>query len=139
MNRKFFISWLVVFIVWFFGSFLIHGLLLHPDYMQIPQMFRAEGDQQQFFPLMILSHAILSGAFVWIFTRGVEAKPWLSQGLRYGVAVALLTVVPNDLINFTVQPFPLDLVVKQIVLESILLLVLGALLAWLYRNPGASA
>jgi hypothetical protein len=40
----------------------------------------------------------LSGAFVWICARGVEAKPWLAQGVRFGVAVALLTIVPTYMI-----------------------------------------
>ncbi len=35
------------------------------------------------FPLMILAHVILSGAFVWIYARGAEAKPWLLQGVRF--------------------------------------------------------
>jgi len=31
MNKKFFLAWLVVFIVWFLGSFLVHGVLLRHD------------------------------------------------------------------------------------------------------------
>ena len=32
----------------------------------------------------------MAGAFTWIYARGVENKPWLGQGLRFGVAVAFL-------------------------------------------------
>jgi hypothetical protein len=38
--------------------------------MQLTNLFRTEGDQQKFFPLMILAHVILSGALVWIHARG---------------------------------------------------------------------
>src|ERR1700721_144549 len=72
--------------------------------LQLANLFRAESDQQNFFPLMLGAHVILSGAFVWIYARGVEARPWLAQGLRFGVAVALLTIVPTYLIYFAVQP-----------------------------------
>jgi len=60
-------------------SFVVHGVLLRSDYMQLTNLFRAEGDQQKYFPLMILAHVILSGAFVWIYARGVEAKPWMHR------------------------------------------------------------
>ena len=95
MSRKFIIAWIVLFIAWFLGSFVVHGVLLRSDYMRLTNLFRAEGDQQKYFPLMILAHVIMSGALVWIYARGAEAKPWLVQGVRFGVAVALLTVVPT--------------------------------------------
>jgi len=98
-------------------------------------LFRTEADSQQFFPLMILAHVMLSGAFVWIYSRGVEAKPWLAQGIRFGVAVALLTVVPTYLIYYVVQPMPGAVVTKQIVFDGILILILGAIVAFLYREP----
>src|SRR3954452_16833317 len=106
MNKRFAIAWLVLFIVWFFGSFVVHGVLLHGDYAALPNLFRKEEDAQNFFPLMILAHVFLSGAFVWIYARGVEAKPWLGQGLRFAVAVICLTTVPLYLIDYVVQPMP---------------------------------
>jgi hypothetical protein len=134
MNKKFAIAWLVLFVAWLLGSYVVHGLLLRPDYMQLTNLFRAEGDQQKYFPLMILAHMILSGAFVWIYARGVEAKPWMAQGMRFGFAVALLTVVPTYTIYFVVQPMPVQVVIKQIVFDGVLLVILGTIVAWLYRD-----
>jgi hypothetical protein len=138
MNKKFAIAWLVLFVAWFVGSFIVHGVLLRPDYMQLSNLFRAEGGQQKYFPLMILAHLILSGAFVWIYARGVEAKPWIVQGVRFGFAVALLTVVPNYTIYFVIQPMPGAVVIKQIVCDGILLMILGTIVAWLYRDAATS-
>ena len=104
MNKRFFIAWAAVFVVWMAASFVVHGLLLHPDYAQLPSLFRTDADSQQYFPLMILAHVVMAGAFVWIYARGAEAKAWLGQGLRYGLAVALLTIVPTYVIYFAVQP-----------------------------------
>jgi hypothetical protein len=137
MNKKFIIAWLVVFVAWFLGSFVIHGVLLRPDYMQLTNLFRNDGDQQRLFPLMLLAHVILSGAFVWIYARGVEAKPWLVQGLRFGIAIALL-IVPLYLIYFVVQPMPLNVAIKQIVFDGLLTVLLGAIVAWLYRDKAAT-
>jgi hypothetical protein len=134
MNKKFLIAWVLLFIAWFVGSFIVHAVLLHADYMHLPGLFRTEADSQRYFPFMILAHVILAGAFVWIYARGVEVRPWLGQGARFGVAVALLTVIPNYLIYFVVQPMPAAVVTRQITFDTLLLIVLGVLVAWLYRD-----
>jgi hypothetical protein len=138
MNRRFFIAWVVLFVAWMAGSFLVHGVLLHADYGQLPNLFRPETEAQRHMPLMLLAHLIMAGAFVWIYERGAENKPWLGQGLRFGLAVALLSIVPIYMIYYVVQPMPGRIVAKQIVLSCVLLLVLGPLVAWLYRTPARS-
>jgi hypothetical protein len=138
MNKRFLIAWAVLFVAWFIGSFVVHGVLLRADYMQLTSLFRSQGDEQTYFPLMVLAHVILSGAFVWIYARGVEAKPWMAQGVRFGIAVALLTIVPTYMIYFVVQPMPGGVVIKQIAFDGILMVILGIIVAWLYRGTGMS-
>jgi hypothetical protein len=138
MNKSFFIGWIVIFVAWMVGSFLVHGTLLHDDYMQLPNLFRPEEEAQKYMPLMILAHVILSGAFVWIYSRGISPASWLGQGVRFGVAVALLTIVPTYIIYYVVQPLPSSLVVKQIIFDGILLVVLGVIVAFVYRRPAAT-
>src|SRR5688572_29298788 len=119
------------------GSMIVHGTLLHDEYAQLPNLFRPEADAQRLFHLMVLAHIMLAGAFVWIYSRGVENTPWLPQGLRFGLAVAFLTVIPTYIIYYVVQQMPSALAVKQIVYDTILLLLLGALVAFLIRSPAA--
>ena len=138
MNKKFIIAWIVIFIVWFAGSFVVHGVLLHDDYSKLTNLFRPEADAQKYMPLMILAHVLLSGALVWIYARGAEAKPWLPQGIRFGVAVALLTIVPTYLIYYVVQPMPGATVAKQIVFDGVLTLLLASVTAFIYRQPAQS-
>jgi hypothetical protein len=135
MNKKFLIGWVVLFVAWFLGSFVVHGLLLGSDYAALQgKLFRTEQDSQPYFPLMLLAHVFLAGALVWIYARGREAaKPWLGQGLRFGLAIALLTIVPTYIIYFVVQPTPGLLAVKQIVFDGVLVLLLGVIVAWWYR------
>jgi hypothetical protein len=135
MNKRFALAWLAVFIAWFLGSFVVHDLLLHDDYMKLANLYRPEAEMQKLLPLMILAHIILSGAFVWIYARGVEARPWLGQGIRFGIAVVLLASLPMYLIYYVVQPMPGATVVKQIVFDGILILILGAIVAFMYRRP----
>lgn len=134
MNKKFFVAWVLIFIVWMAASFIVHGMLLSADYLSTPALFRTEAEQQQYFPWMLVAHVVGSGAFVWIYARGVEAKPWLAQGLRYAVPAALLSIVPMYLIYYAVQPMAASTVVKQVVFDGVTFLVLGALVAFLYRG-----
>lgn len=125
MNKKFFIAWLVVFVVWMLVSFVVHGLLLQAEYAKLPNLFRPEAESQKYFPLMIVAHAIMSGALVWTYVRGVEAKPCMVHVVRLGVVIALLTVVPAYMIYYVVQPMPGMHVVKQIIFDGILMVLLG--------------
>jgi magnesium-transporting ATPase (P-type) len=138
MNKNFFIAWIVVFVAWMAGSFLVHGVLLHEGYAQLPNLFRSEADAQKYFPLMLLAHLLMAGAFAWIYSRGIEAGSWLAQGIRFGVAVALLMTVPMYTIYYVVQPLPGMHVVKQAVFDSILVVLLGVIVAFVYR-PRAAA
>jgi hypothetical protein len=134
MNKKFLLAFVAVFVTWFLGSFVVHGVVLKSDYMGIQNIMRTEADQQRYFPYMILAHVFLAAAFTWIYSRGVEAGPWLPQGLRYGLAVAFLTIVPTYLIYFCVQPIPSVLVCKQIAFDGIVLLINGVVVSATYRK-----
>jgi hypothetical protein len=113
---------------------VVHGVILGDDYMATGLM-RPEAEASKLMHLMILAHVLMAGAFTWIYARGVENKPWLGQGLRFGLAVAVL-FVPIYIIYYVVQPTPGALAAKQIVLDGILTLILGAAVAFLYRGQG---
>jgi len=134
LNKKFLVAWLVLFVLYMVGGMVIHGILLNADYMGTGLM-RPEAEAQKMMHLMALAHLLMAGAFVWIYVRGVENKPWLGQGLRYGLAVAVL-FMPIYIIYYVVQPTPGILAVKQIVFDTIMTLVLGAAVAFLYRGQG---
>jgi catechol 2,3-dioxygenase-like lactoylglutathione lyase family enzyme len=134
MNRKFLVAWLVVFVIYMAGGMVVHGILLGDEYAATGLM-RPEAEAQRLMHLMILAHVLMAGAFTWIYARGVENRPWLGQGLRYGLAVAVL-FVPIYIIYYVVQPTPGMLAVRQIAYDTILTLILGATVAFLYRGHG---
>ena len=134
MNKKFFIAWLVIFIVWMAGDFLVHGVLLKSDYLQLARLYRSEAESHAYFIWMLLAHVLMAGAFAWIYERGREAKPWMAQGVRYGIAAGVAGCAPrlSDLLRG--EPLPGEMVVKQVIFSGILLIVLGIIVAWLYRD-----
>jgi hypothetical protein len=140
MSKRFVIAWVVMFVAWMVEGMVVHGMLLAGDYRSLPQLFRGEADAQGYFGWMILAHVVLTAAYVWIYERGIAPdRPWLGQGVRFGFAVALLTIVPTYLIYYAVQPMPGAVVIKQIVFDGIGMVVLGIIVGWLYRARPASA
>ena len=139
MNKQsFFVTWLVVFVLWMLGGFFVHGLMLQHDYASLPNLFRPDAESQHYMPYMVLAHVIMAGAFVWIYDRGQQVRAWLPQGLRFGLAIALLADLPVYLMYYAVQPMPGAIVVKQIVGDGVVLLVLGAAVAFMRRGRQAA-
>ena len=135
MGARFWISGVVTFVVIMLGGFLIHGTILHADYAALPNLMRGEADAQARFHWMILANLVMGFAFTWIYRKGREAgKPWLAQGLRFGVALACAFAIPMYLIYYVVQPWPESIVVKQIVMESVMALITGVVLAVINRD-----
>jgi hypothetical protein len=133
MDRKFAISAAVVFVVWMALDFFVHGVLLYGDYASIPNVMRPPAEAQAKMPWMALAYVFMALAFTWIYLKGREDKPWLAQGVRYGVAVAFLSVIPTSLIYHVVTQVPLALALKQIVLGFIVIVIVAVVLAWLNR------
>lgn len=127
--KKFILSWLVIFVLAMGTDFLIHGLALHADYLALPNLMRTEADSQKYFHWMLIAHAMMSGAFVWIYEQGRTSESWLPQGLRFGLAMACLFAIPTFLIYYVVQPTPGLLVAKQCAFDTVRLLVLGVVVA----------
>lgn len=133
MTRQFWLSVVVAFIVTMACAFVSHSLLLGPDYLRLAAMFRTPEDSANYFVYMLLAHVALAVAFVWIYGQGRTDKPFLGQGVRFGLAVALLTAVPTYLIYYAVQPMPGMVVVKQIIFDTISLVIMGVVAARMNR------
>lgn len=133
MSKQFWISVVVVFVMSMAIGFTVHGFLLAQDYGQLPHLFRAEQDQQRHFPFMLIAHALTALGLVWIYARGKENKPPLAQGIRFGLAMAMVVIVPKFLIYWVVEPMPHMVVLKQIVFDTIGLTLMGIVIAQLNK------
>lgn len=140
MNKRFLLSVVILFIVSMVLGFVVHGLLLSSDYQKlVPGLFRAPEDGQAHFGWMLLAHVFIAVGFTWIYRAGRDARPWLGQGVRFGIAMAILTTIPTYLIYYAVQPMPFDVVVKQIVFDTIAMLVMGIVVAGVNSDTQVAA
>ncbi len=119
MNKRFWISVAVMFVMFMALGFLVHGFLLRADYIGLPNLFRPEQDQMAFFAFMPIADLFAAFAFVWIYVRIKDDKPFLTQGICYGLAITALMTVPKFLIYYAVQPMPGITVAKQIAFDVV--------------------
>lgn len=134
MDKKFLISTAAVFVVWMVGSFLVHGLWLGPTYETMTNMMRPMAEQEALFHFTLIAHILMAGAFVWIYQRGNEDKPWMQQGLRFGIAVAVMAPIPTFMIYYAVQQTPASLAINQSIGDSIVVIVVALVAAFLNKK-----
>ena len=132
--KTFVLAWIVAFVVWMLGSFVVHGVMLAPEYRALPAMFRAEADGAAHAPFLMVAHLIASGALAWIYGRGVQPRPWVGQGVRFGLAAACLLPIYMYLVYFAVQPMPPVLVVRQIIFDTLVVVLVSLAVAFVHRR-----
>lgn len=130
MNLKFIISVVVLFVLSMGLGFLVHGTLLADQYGQLPNLYRTMEDSQNYFGFMIAAHVLIAIGLTWIYRMGHEAgKPWLAQGIKFGIAVAVLSTIPMYLIYYAVQPAPQSLMMGQIMYDVPAIIAMGIVTA----------
>ncbi len=140
MGGRFWISVVVMFAVSLTLGFVVHGMLLHNDYAGLPNLLRTEADAQHYFGWMLLADALIGLGITWVYLKGREAdKPFLGQGIRFGIALAVLMTIPMYLIYYAVQPWPGAVVVKQIVYDGIGMVLRGVVVAALNQGTKVGA
>ena len=134
MNKTFWMSVVALFVMSMILGFVVHGTLLHADYVRLQHLYRGAGETA-YLPYMLGAHLAIAVGMTWIYRQGRDARPWLAQGVRFGLAVSLLYTLPMFITYYVVQPTPSDLAAKQAVLGSLMTVILGIAAAFINRDP----
>ena len=98
---------IAVFGVIFVLEFVIHGILLKGIYEQTASVWRPTGEMRSLMWLMWVGYLIFAPVFVFIYAGGYEKeKGGLGQGIRFGLAMGLLTSATQSLGWYAVLPIP---------------------------------
>jgi hypothetical protein len=133
MDKRFWIAGIAASVLFFVLGFLFHGVLMEGDYMQLKSMFRTQEEAMGNMPIMTAAHIIMGFAFAWIYAQGISGASWLTQGVRYGLATALLVSVPWYMIYYSVQPWPGMTAFKMGLFDSISLIITAIVVAFIYK------
>jgi hypothetical protein len=136
--RSFALTCFLVFLLSQVLETAIHGFVLDADYAPYRGTLLRNGDDPWPFLFLLLAHLSFVMAFVYLFARIAEPEAGVAQGLRFGFVAWLMTQVPLWTLWYAEQPWPGMLLAKQLALELVSMLVLGAATAALYRG-GADA
>jgi hypothetical protein len=121
-----------VFLIWFGGTYVVNGMLI--DWSSIAQTFRPWNEELRLFPVLIGADLLLSASIVWFYAHLKEPKPWPAQGLIYGLRVSLFVIVPMYARNFVAAPETVKMLVQQLVFLTLLMMLIGAVVGFLYRD-----
>jgi len=129
--KKWIMASVVVFVVYEILNFVIHSLLLMGTYEQLQSVWREDMSSKMW--IMWVSAIFWSFLFVYIFTKGYEAKGWM-EGLRYGFWIGLFLNIPMAFNQFAVYPITFTLAIWWFVLGMIQILVCGIVAAAIYTE-----
>lgn len=140
MNKRFVVSVAVLFVVTMLFGFLVHGTILAGEYTKLANagIYRTPEQAHPLMGFMMVANLAYAIGLTWIYRMGRDDRPWMGQGLRFGLAVATLTTIPTYLIYYVVTPMPSDVVAQQIVLDIVVNVVVGMLTAFINRDPVAA-
>jgi hypothetical protein len=87
---------------------------------------------------LYLSDFLIALGAALIYVRGVEAKPWMGQGIRFGILLALVAPFPQSLVEYAIYPIPHMLAVKWMIGEGLLMIIFGLVVAAICQKKAAA-
>ncbi len=135
--KKLSLATVAAYIVLMLTNYLIHSVWLMSDYAAIPESHRSPAGIMHRFWAMLIGQFFFAAMFTYIYTRGAERKPWIVQGIRYGIILTFMTVIPYSLSEYVVYIVPYQLAIKWMVLGGIQLIILGLVVAAICQKETA--
>ncbi len=137
MNAKrFWLSVLVIFVVYMAIDALVHMVLLAGLYDQVSHLWRPDADMQKLFPLMWLGSLIFTIFFVLIFVKGYEGRG-IGEGIRYGLYIGIFMGFPMAFGSYAMYPMPFILAVYWFIVSIVEMIIAGIVAAAIYRPKQA--
>ena len=116
----------------------VHGFILSKDYEPFygTLLRKSSGGSWQML-LLPVAHLFFVSALVWVYARVVLQGGTFIRGLKLGVLGWMLGQAPLWLLWYAEQPWPGELVAKQLALEFLSSLVIGVTIAGTARETRA--
>jgi hypothetical protein len=135
--KKLLLAIVAAYIVLMLTNYLVHSVWLMSDYAAIPASHRSPAGIMHRFWAMAVGQFFFAALFAYIYTRGAEKKSWLAQGIRYGILIAFLTVIPTALGEYVVYIVPYQLAIKWMIAGGIQMIILGLIVAGICNESAA--
>jgi hypothetical protein len=136
MNKKFWIGFVVVFLVMAFWQFLVNAVFLSADYEATKQLWRPMEEMKM--GIFYLVYLIMSFFFTFVFSKGYEGKG-IPEGARYGFFMGMILATSMAYGTYGSMPIPYSLALKWFLFGLVQYVALGVLLAAVYGRDARVA
>jgi|SRR3989304_10046819 len=138
--KKFWIAFIVIFIVLEVTSYIIHVVILGATYEgeEVKNVFRSMEEMNSKMWIMWLMDVVWTFFFTFIFVKGYENKG-IMEGFKYGIYIGLFIPLVMAYQSYVVYPLPYWLVFQWFIYGLIQCIILGAAAALIYKPKPAVA
>lgn len=136
--KKFWIAFIVVYVVYQITNLIIHSIILMGAYDQlsIDQVFRSAADMPGW--VFWVTAIVFSFFFVLIFTKGYENRG-VMEGFRFGLYIGVFYYFVGSFNQFVTYPIPYSLAWNWTILGVIQTIICGIAVALVYKPKAATA
>jgi hypothetical protein len=120
-------------------SYLLHSVILMNSYRATADLWRTDEAMGHRMWVMIVAQFLFTLGAVLIYQRGVERKSPVGQGIRFGILLAMVSIIPDALINYVTIPVPHTIAFHWIIGEGVLCVLLGLLIAFICQPKESAA
>lgn len=118
------------FVVMFGLEWLFHGIYMMPDYEATASLWRTEAEMQGLFHICLIRKGLMALAIAGLFGWASKACGGINcpiKGAKFGLLVGLL-LGANDFGTYIWMDIPLELAIKWLVGNTLIGVVIGAVL-----------
>ena len=139
MNKKLWIGFIVIFIAMAVLNMIIHGFILSSTYQtdEVSKIMRPESEMNSMMWIYYVVYIIQAFFFTFIFSKGYEGKG-IIEGVRYGLYMGLLMATPMAYASYAMYPMPYSLALQWFIYGIIQYIILGVIIALVYKNKPAA-
>lgn len=136
MNKKVWMGFVAVFVVTQILEYIVNMVLLDSLYKSVSELWRPEGEMKVW--LFVVVGLFFSFFFTLIFSKGYEGKG-IMEGVRYGLYVALMVVLPFSYGTYAMMPIPYSLALQWFLYGTVEYIIAGIVLALIFARKEAPA
>ncbi len=130
--KRFFIAFVVVFVLLELLNYILHGVLLMSEYEAMAKVFRPIEEMNSIMWLMYVVDIVWAFFFVFFFVKGYEERG-IMEGIRYGIYVGLFISFVAAYAQYVIYPISHSVTLQWFLYGILQMIILGIATALIYR------
>ena len=131
MNKKVWLGFVAVFIVFEILMFLVDGVFLAGAYRSIQNVWRSDMNSKMW--IFHVVNIFIAFFFSFIFSKGYQKKGIL-EGVRYGLYIGLWMSIPAAYATYAMIAIPHSLALQWLIYGVIEYIIAGIALALVFKE-----